>query len=893
MARRAVATRKKSILQASQRLKETIVFLLRQGDLKTGYNQLDILRMKLGNSPDLLEQTLTDIALAVTDEGTDVEQRKAAFEEIQKIDLGHPDALMLYALGLSEFGQYKSVIEKFEQALQIEPDDVWVLLGYGLFLRDLKKYDVAIEKFEQALQIEPDNVDVLQQCGLVLFQSAQYEAAIEKFEQVLQIKPDDVDTLNNYGIALAESGQYETAIAKFEQALKIKPDDIDTLNNYGRALSGSGQYEAAIEKYEQVLLIESENGTTLNNYGMVLIYLEQYNAAIEKFEQALQIKPDNFKALNNYGLALNKSGQYEAAIEKFEQALQIEPDDVKALNNYGLALTKSGRYEEAIEMFEQALQIEPDDVAALIEYGTALIHLGQYEAAIEKFKQVLGIEPDNVAALTNYGTSLLYLGQDNAAIEKFKQALQIEPDDVTALTNYGVTLLYLGQHEAASEKFEQALQIEPDNITALAIYGASLLYLGQNNAAIKKFERLLTKPSLPQNIANPTYLNLGTLYYRIKSEAKGKEYFDLAIQNSTDQDATKIEVARGIFADTPYSQEGVAILQEIAETSPYYAQAFKSMRLNLSPKAYYQMFNTRPAESHLRDTEMLNRALYHKIANEVSILKEIVYEIVADYKTHDGILRAMIANIDQILSGINQRRELEKAKVKSIPTNDYDRLMEIISETAQNISDFVNNELAVVEEDIRFALDNESSPASLQQELRELLAQVKITQEALNDLKTINEGIRIKPGRFKVQELFENWARYPKLQKATISVEIKDGETEFNSDEQKIKSFLNELVENSLKYNPDQDDLVIRITSEIGNGLNQQKTLTITFSDNGQGIPPAKKADMFLPLKTTSELGSGLGLFIIKRTLEEMGGYIDETGQNGVHFEISIPETDA
>jgi hypothetical protein len=33
-----------------------------------------------------------------------------------------------------------------------------------------------------------------------------------------------------------------------------------------------------------------------------------------------------------------------------------------------------------------------------------------------------------------------------------------------------------------------------------------------------------------------------------------------------------------------------------------------------------------------------------------------------------------------------------------------------------------------------------------------------------------------------------------------------------------------------------------------------------------------------------------LGLFIIKRTLKEMGGYIEEKGQGaGVHFEMTIP----
>lgn len=38
--------------------------------------------------------------------------------------------------------------------------------------------------------------------------------------------------------------------------------------------------------------------------------------------------------------------------------------------------------------------------------------------------------------------------------------------------------------------------------------------------------------------------------------------------------------------------------------------------------------------------------------------------------------------------------------------------------------------------------------------------------------------------------------------------------------------------------------------------------------------------------------GSGLGLYIIRRTLTEMDGHIQETGENGVRFQMYIPYSD-
>jgi signal transduction histidine kinase len=131
-------------------------------------------------------------------------------------------------------------------------------------------------------------------------------------------------------------------------------------------------------------------------------------------------------------------------------------------------------------------------------------------------------------------------------------------------------------------------------------------------------------------------------------------------------------------------------------------------------------------------------------------------------------------------------------------------------------------------------------------------------------------------------------------------LDIQNGDAEFYGDAEKIKSALNELVENSLKHNRDIPDLYITITSnDVTNPfgiskvtkLTKQRYLAITFRDTGSGVPPDKKQWIFLPLRTTAaeNAGSGLGLFIIRRTLENMNGFIEETGKQGVQFELFLP----
>ncbi|MEA5593244.1 sensor histidine kinase [Rivularia sp. UHCC 0363] len=342
------------------------------------------------------------------------------------------------------------------------------------------------------------------------------------------------------------------------------------------------------------------------------------------------------------------------------------------------------------------------------------------------------------------------------------------------------------------------------------------------------------------------------------------------------------------------------MLQQITKESPRYAEALEMLTLNFSQEDYFGMVSTIDSQSGLSDTEMLNRAMYHKIANEVVILKSIASRILHFSQSEDYLLGSIIKNIEDVSEQIDHRKAEQKSKIAEIPCDDYGEILAIISKTAHDISDFVNNELATIKSKTQRAMRKLHPDTPQYHQFNKLLAQLELTQAALNDLKAINEGITIKPHRFLVKKLFERWEANPEIDRASIYLEICNSNQEFEGDEEKIKSALQELIENSLKHNTNKSDLEIHITcKDVVNpsgirGYNipgEQKYLSIEFSDNGKGVPDDKKDWIFQPLKTTSPegKGSGLGLFIIRKTLAKMNAYIRESGNNGVKFEIFIP----
>jgi two-component system nitrogen regulation sensor histidine kinase NtrY len=69
------------------------------------------------------------------------------------------------------------------------------------------------------------------------------------------------------------------------------------------------------------------------------------------------------------------------------------------------------------------------------------------------------------------------------------------------------------------------------------------------------------------------------------------------------------------------------------------------------------------------------------------------------------------------------------------------------------------------------------------------------------------------------------------------------------------------------------------------------KLVTFTVSDNGQGIAPEDRQRVFEPYYSTKDSGTGLGLPIVKRIVEDHDGFIRALGNDpkGTKMVIELP----
>ncbi|MDZ5608317.1 ATP-binding protein [Bacillus pseudomycoides] len=100
-----------------------------------------------------------------------------------------------------------------------------------------------------------------------------------------------------------------------------------------------------------------------------------------------------------------------------------------------------------------------------------------------------------------------------------------------------------------------------------------------------------------------------------------------------------------------------------------------------------------------------------------------------------------------------------------------------------------------------------------------------------------------------------------------------------------IQVFLN-LFQNAVDAKSDKP-LSIQITSHRLDNFAR-----ITFQDNGTGIPPAIQEYIFDPFFSTKDAGTGLGLSVTRKIIQNHNGTLKvSSNENGTTFIISIPLT--
>gem|GEM_PF-6186839 len=279
----------------------------------------------------------------------------------------------------------------------------------------------------------------------------------------------------------------------------------------------------------------------------------------------------------------------------------------------------------------------------------------------------------------------------------------------------------------------------------------------------------------------------------------------------------------------------------------------------------------RDVQKLLRHTQVKNREIQEQ-NNELAIREEVLREINSELEEKSEEL-------------IQKHSELEKV-VEELKERNFE-LDQFVYKISHDIRSPLTSILGLVNL-IRMDPDPQIITESLHHMERSVLRLDSFVKSMLNYAKTSRVDSQSQAIDFSqmINQCLADLVYLDHFDKIEKTVRVEGDVESFRGDRLRIDIILRNLISNSVKYSN---------RSAISSFLNvfitvQNNVCTIIVADNGIGVRAEyqhKVFEMFFRATEKSD-GSGLGLYIVKQTVDKMGGNIQMESFHGLGTSITV-----
>ncbi len=785
----------------------------------------------------------------------------------------------------------------------------WALAYRGLYFFLSGNLMESLTHFEQSLSIanKVDNKDLqmysLTQFGNVFRDKGSFDSALFFYQKAEQKSLESKNDYYSSNVKINLTRYYllvqkpDEALSTAKECLKIRENLKDSLLIgdiwivMGNCYRAKDDYVEAERYYQKVFPLTNRDsilqGEYLKNMGEIYFRSGDFLRAMKNWNQVLSYyrgyhyKYALAELLLRIGTVFEQQGYYDLSVEYLNSALEISEQAHYQylvgkiyheyawvyfwIKDYQLALLSNKKEEDIFNKTGSELELASSwDLRGLIER-----RLKKYDSSLYYHNKSLaertriGNKVDISAGLFNIGEFYIDTQDYKLALSYFVRSLQI---DRGLGDNYGISLNYnrIGKI-----------------YTQLSVYDSAQFYLD------KSIE--LAIPTSSNEIFRSNFIDMAGYYERIGEPEKAiqyyKKYYQLTDSTFSKETAQSLAAYRTLY-DVERNEQELSLLNKenqlgkakvkeqriilttaIAGVIILMAMAVFYYRFSQKQKRINQTLAEKNDEIQVQSEELLeaNTALSElnvKIAEQKEEIQAQAEELTESNQTIVGINEVLEERIEERTSELKQAfKELDTFFYRSShdfrrPLTTFMGLAEVArvlvkDPTALELFDKVNENAQNLDKMLRKL--QSISDVGAQEHIYKEVFMKEIFEMELHKLKPELDSLKIK---------------------TVLSVKL---EAPFYSYTALVKIIVQNLLENSVAFCSSTAQVIQLSAYEM---LNE---VVLEVQDNGLGIEPEYLDRVFEMYYRANEhsKGNGLGLYIVKKTVQKLNGRIELKSQVG------------
>ena len=242
-----------------------------------------------------------------------------------------------------------------------------------------------------------------------------------------------------------------------------------------------------------------------------------------------------------------------------------------------------------------------------------------------------------------------------------------------------------------------------------------------------------------------------------------------------------------------------------------------------------------------------------------------------------------------------ERRALERQKHELEGKLRHQEQLAIIGEMAATLAHEIRNPLTGIRQALEVILEVTGEPPGMEGIKDTMIQRFHRLHELVDDLLRYSRPVTVEKSEVSLVELTEevlaDLRQEPEFQDVRVELQLAGDCERWRLDENHFRMLLRNLLENAAQAMERAEEKVITVSA----ARNSDGALVLGVRDLGTGIAIDEDGrgpeDIFKPFFTTRTKGTGLGLPLAQRIVEEHGGTIhaENHPEGGAVFTVKLP----